>query len=117
MRSGRWAFEAELDERRVRVMLMDMLRRYQPSIVPFAQTAGLGSPGVDVIVCAAGRFVAIEVKRPGNKPTPRQKYTLDKVTAAGGKSFVVDSAEAVRKLEAELQEMLNIHSADKNTYL
>ncbi|MCM8750408.1 hypothetical protein NET02_14755 [Thermomicrobiaceae bacterium CFH 74404] len=34
---------------------------------------GLGQrPGVpDVLACVQGRFVAIEVKRPGRRPTPR----------------------------------------------
>jgi hypothetical protein len=47
----------------------------------------------------SGRFLAVEVKRPGRKPTASQQGFLDAVTAAGGLAVCVHS---VRELQAAL---------------
>ena len=44
-----------------------------------------------------GRFLAIEVKRPGQKPTPDQQAFLAAVKANGGVAFIATSVEDVRK--------------------
>ena len=44
------------------------------------QRAGLP----DIIACVKGRYVGIEVKRPGNGPTPLQKLRLQNIRDAGG---------------------------------
>lgn len=56
----------------------------------------------DIIGCTkAGRFLAIEVKQPGKKPTPEQKEFIEKVNASGGLAFVAYSVEdVVRELNA-----------------
>ena len=51
----------------------------------------------DILVCLVSRFIAIEVKRPGGKPTDVQLVALEAVTKAGGLAFVADSVEAVAK--------------------
>ena len=58
---------------------------------------GLGQrPGVpDVLACVQGRFVAIEVKRPGRRPTPRQAAELEAIRAAGGIALVATSLDEV----------------------
>ena len=43
----------------------------------------------DITGCLKGRYVAIEVKRPGEKATPLQRYKLNKLKRAGA---VVDVA-------------------------
>ncbi len=51
----------------------------------------------DIIGCqrVTGRFIAIEVKRPGGKATPEQQEFLDSVTRAGGIAFVATSVDDV----------------------
>jgi hypothetical protein len=44
-----------------------------------------------------GRFLAIEVKRPGGKPTPEQLQFIDTINQAGGLAFVAHSIEEVEK--------------------
>jgi hypothetical protein len=46
--------------------------------------SGYGRQGVDCYACVEGRFFAIEVKAPGQKPTPRQIRTLEEVDDAEG---------------------------------
>ena len=51
----------------------------------------------DIIGCIDGRFVALEVKVPGAKPTRLQELILSRIEAAGGLTGVVTSVEeAVR---------------------
>jgi hypothetical protein len=43
-----------------------------------------------------GRFLAIEVKRPGGKATQEQQQFIDTINAAGGLAFVAHSIEEVQ---------------------
>lgn len=52
----------------------------------------------DIMGCLDGRMLALEVKRPGGKPTPLQAAELDKWKLAGAVSGVVESVEDTRKL-------------------
>jgi hypothetical protein len=49
----------------------------------------------DRAVCYRGRYIAIEEKQPGKKPTPLQQHELDQVLAAGGTAVVASSADHV----------------------
>jgi len=56
-----------------------------------------GMKGVsDIIGCLpSGRFLAIEVKRPGKKPSPDQDEFLKQVVMHGGLGFVATSIDDV----------------------
>lgn len=43
----------------------------------------------DLLCCANGRFLAIEIKREGGRATPLQLYTIDKIKHAGGVALVL----------------------------
>jgi hypothetical protein len=47
----------------------------------------------DIVGCLDGRFFAIEVKVPGNRPTRLQELTLSRIAAAGGLAGVATSVE------------------------
>lgn len=49
-----------------------------------------------LVILPGGRFCAIEVKRPGGKPSPAQVAYLERVNRAGGLGFVATSAAEVR---------------------
>ena len=51
----------------------------------------------DIIVCHQGRFIGLEVKRPGKKDTvsPTQKLVHGLIRRAGGKVYVVSSIDEV----------------------
>lgn len=48
-------------------------------------------------VLPGGRFLAVEFKRPGNKPTPHQSSFLEAVKARGGLALVVTGLDDLRK--------------------
>ncbi len=64
---------------------------------------GMGSPTLDFVCCHNGRYLTIETKAPGKKPTPRQELTLGQVARAGGYVFVVAEDRDFDLLEAYLQ--------------
>lgn len=62
---------------------------------------GMGVATVDILACVKGKFVAIEVKVPGKKPTTRQELTMGQVMRAGGVAFWTTSLEdAYKQLKA-----------------
>ncbi len=54
---------------------------------------GMGVATLDLLCCIKGRFVGIEVKVPGKKPTVRQEHTIAAIIKAGGVAFWTDSLE------------------------
>jgi Holliday junction resolvase len=58
-----------------------------------------GRNGVpDLLACYQGRFLALEVKRPGEDTTPLQKHELAGWEAAGALAARVESVEDVQIL-------------------
>jgi len=54
-----------------------------------------GTP--DIVACLNGRFVAIEVKRPGGRVSPLQKAHLKLIRQAGGIAFVAYSLDDLKR--------------------
>lgn len=63
---------------------------------------GMGAPALDFHVClpviitpdmvgqTIGRYVGIETKKPGGRPTPRQLLTMDEIRKAHGIAILID---------------------------
>ena len=81
-------------KQKIRAYLVDEKKAYYFAPV---QT-GMGVSTVDILCCIAGRFVGIEVKVPGKKPTPRQAFNLKAIDAAGGVAFWTDSLEYTKEM-------------------
>ena len=64
------------------------------------QEAGLP----DLLVCYKGRFVGLEVKVPGGKPSRLQLHVLDEIRNAGGIAAVVETVEEVLDLLEQFEE-------------
>lgn len=66
-------------------------------------TGGFGASGTaDRVICCRGRFAAIEVKRPGGKPTALQNKRMREVEDAGGKAFWGHAAKVIPEIKAWL---------------
>lgn len=59
---------------------------------------GMGMATLDILCCINGKFVGIEVKVPGKKPTARQDHTIAAMIAAGGVAFWTDSLEYTKEM-------------------
>ncbi len=56
----------------------------------------------DIVGCFRGRFISLELKSRGNKPSKIQQAQLKAIQAAGGIADVVTSLQAVQALIEEL---------------
>ena len=60
-------------------------------------TAGYGNSGVpDFLVCYRGKFIGIEAKAEGNKPTALQYKHLREIQDNGGVSLVVNEENVLQ---------------------
>lgn len=67
---------------------------------------GFGNAGVpDFIACYRGRFIGIECKANGGKPTALQLKNLDQIIESGGLAFVIDEVN-VENLEDLIKESI-----------
>lgn len=57
----------------------------------------------DLIVCCDGRFVGLEVKRPGEHATSLQLFTIREIQAAGGTAAVVHAVEEALDVIADVR--------------
>ena len=63
---------------------------------------GFGNSGVpDFLVCYQGKFIGIECKANGNKPTALQMFNLCEIRRCGGIGLVIDETN-VDELRGEL---------------
>lgn len=56
----------------------------------------------DILACVKGRFVAIEVKKPGEKPTDLQENFINAINSIGGFAFWSDNLQHVKDKLKEL---------------
>ncbi len=66
------------------------------TVAGMADLIGIASRGLN-----AGKFIAVEVKRPGVKPTANQEWFLDMISQSGGLAAVCHSKEQAIKLVKE----------------
>ncbi len=88
-------------KRAVEVMLKNMGVYYF-----FPPANGYGRSGIpDIICCVNGRFLAIECKAGGNKPTPLQIREIENIRFAGGVAVVANenNHELLREVVRELK--------------
>ena len=70
----------------------------------WAAPALRGVADILAVAPGSGKLVAIEVKRPGGKPTPDQVAFLDSVNVAGGIGMVIRDVGALAALLDQLRQ-------------
>jgi Holliday junction resolvase len=96
---------AQTPEKRVKTKVEAVLKN-EGAYYFFPATHGYGRSGVpDIIACVNGRFLAIECKAGGNKPTALQVREIENIRLAGGVAVVANEEnwEMVRPLVRELK--------------
>jgi Holliday junction resolvase len=95
---------ASTPESKVKARVKALLDEYGAYHFP-PNMGGYGRSGIpDIIACCKGRFVAVECKAGGNKPTALQLRELDRIKAAGGIALVLneDNMEVLRSVLSSL---------------
>jgi len=104
-------------EQRVQQQIIRRLRECGVYVVKTVAASRAGTP--DLLACIGGRFVGIEVKRPGKKATPLQELHLEEIRDAGGVAFIAhgfdEVLEQLRKEGIDLSALRDVHagSADR----
>lgn len=96
---------AQTPEKKVKVKVEAVLKS-EDVYYFFPATHGYGRSGVpDIIGCVGGRFLAIECKANGNKPTALQVREIERIRRSGGLAVVVDDTnwEMIRPLVSKLK--------------
>lgn len=100
-------------EGKIKSRVNKLLERYKPhglyKYMPVP--GGYGAATLDYLGFFHGLGFAIETKRPGGAPTPRQENTIENIIASGTLVFVIDGENG--QLE-ELEQWLKlIHESQK----
>lgn len=90
-------------EGKVKAAVNKLLDRYKSLYRFMPVPGGFGASSLDYLLCVNGRFLAIETKAPGKKPTDRQKMVIGQIRRAGGTCFVIDGDEGLKQLEEYLE--------------
>ena len=96
---------AQTPEKRVKTKVEAVLKN-EGAYYFFPATHGYGRSGVpDIIACVNGRFLAIECKAGGNKPTALQVREIENIRIAGGVAVVANEEnwELVRDIIRKLK--------------
>lgn len=81
---------AETPERKVKRKVVEILKS-MGAYYTMPVATGFGNVGVpDILVCYKGRFIGIECKANGGKPTKLQLANLQAIRDAGGQAFIID---------------------------
>jgi Holliday junction resolvase len=83
-------------EGRVKDLIKIWLKEQGAYVFSPVQT-GMGSRTLDLLVCWRGMFIAIEVKKPGAKPTKLQYKIISDILTARGYAFSADSLAVVKR--------------------
>ena len=81
-------------EATIQSKIMDYLRSIGGYPVKVITATVSGNP--DIICCLNGKFVAIEVKQPGKRPTQLQQLKMARIRECGGTAFVACSVDEVK---------------------
>jgi Holliday junction resolvase len=96
---------AQTPEKRVKTKVEAVLKN-EGAYYFFPATHGYGRSGVpDIIACVNGRFLAIECKAGGNRPTALQVREIENIRLAGGMAVVANEEnwDEVRLLVREMK--------------
>ena len=91
-------------ERDIVRAIMRMLRKW-PGCFCWKEHGGMyGTAGIpDIIACVNGRFVAFEVKTETGRLSRLQEITLGRIRDAGGRAYMVRSAEEVAGIMRDME--------------
>lgn len=91
-------------EARIKQALKKMLKEEFPQVWTYWPVSnGMGAHGVpDLIMCAGGKFIGIEVKAEGKKVTLLQADQLQRIESSGGVAMALAGKDAVDKLRIML---------------
>lgn len=94
-------------EGKVKAAINKVIASYGDKVYKFMPVpGGFGPSSLDYILCVRGKFIAIEAKKPGGKPTARQEFIIRQIKAAGGVAIVIENILGLAVLTRIIDEAL-----------
>ncbi len=93
-----------MSELSIQTAILKMLRRKGGLWLKLRDSVAGESEWPDIVGCYKGRFIAIEVKIPGQKPKPGQYAFLKLIKLAGGISGWCDNVDGAKEIMKEVWE-------------
>ena len=85
-------------EQDIQTKIMDYITSIGGLPIKFNNIGIYAKAGVsDILACIKGKFVAIEVKKPGNKPSKLQENFINGINSIGGIAFWADNLDDVKE--------------------
>lgn len=95
--------EKRKEEQKIQTKIIKYIEKIGGLAIKQNQIGIYAQAGVpDLICCLHGRFIAIEVKIPGEYPKPLQMAFIDAINRCGGFAFYATSVEEVERKLKEL---------------
>ena len=92
-------------EGKVKRQVTALLKQYSDLYYFMPVPSGFGESSLDYLICYRGRWISVETKRPGGKPTERQERIAASMRRAGGAVFVIDGPAGVAELKDHLDQL------------
>jgi hypothetical protein len=92
-------------EGKIKAAVNAVLARYPESYVFMSVPYGYGPSTLDYLICHYGKFIAIETKAPGKRPTARQEFIIRQIEGAYGDAFIVDSVAMCHLLQVFMEQV------------
>lgn len=90
-------------EQNIQTSIMNYIKSIGGLPIKFNNMGIYATAGVsDILACIKGKFVAIEVKKPGGKPSKLQLSFINAINSLGGIAFWTDNLEDVKDKLKEL---------------
>lgn len=89
------------NETKIKADILKMLRREFPQVWVYKSADKFTAGIPDLLCCAAGDFIGLEIKRPGKGADPIQQFCINAINKSGGYATVVRSVEEVRQIMKE----------------
>jgi hypothetical protein len=97
-------------EAKMKRAIRAVLNKYGEHIYVFMPVqGGYGKPALDYMCFVCSRALAVEAKRIGGHPTPRQEMTIDAMEQAGAKVFIVNDYEKLEELDQWIATVVEDH--------
>jgi hypothetical protein len=87
-------------EGKIKRAVKKVLAKYPDAYVFMPVVSGFGRGSLDYLICFHGKFIAVETKAPGKKPTPRQRQMIAQIERTDGQVLVIDTEKGAQELGA-----------------
>lgn len=89
-----------MDGKQLQTLAQNEFRKRGYHVINLVGAGRNGEP--DIVMCANGKFIGVEIKGDGDSLSPLQKEKLVSINKAGGWAYVVKSSQDIENIKANI---------------